>query len=227
MNNIYRITLLLGIFLLFSTYTPKDSKFKNKKVYDFFKIKEISISNTKIINENDILEKLKDVYGKNIIFIKKDSIKEPLSSVDFLEKIEVKKKYPNTIILKIFETKPIGIIFKNEKKYFLDNISKLIIFDENLTTKNLPTIFGEDAETNFLKFSELLKKNKFPNTEIKNYYFYQIGRWDLQLLDDKIIKFPETNVQKAILKSIELINREDFKKYKIIDLRLHDKIIVE
>ena len=32
-------------------------------------------------------------------------------------------------------------------------------------------------------FSELNKAN-FPHKKIKNYYFFQIGRWDLQLLDD-------------------------------------------
>jgi len=227
MKNIYRIILLLVSFFLLSTYTPKDYKITNKKVYNFFKIKEITVLNTEIINENDILKKLKDVYGKNIIFVKKDSIEKPLLTVDFLEKIEVKKKYPNTIIIKIHETKPIGILFKNEKKYFLDSMSKLIVFNKNLSTGNLPSIFGEYAQNNFLEFSKKLKKNNFPYNKIKNYYFYQIGRWDLQLLDDKIIKFPETNVQNAILKSIDLIKRGDFKKYKIIDLRLNDKIIVE
>ncbi len=227
MNNIYRIILLLVTFFFLSTYTPKNYDFKNKKEYNFFKIKEITVLNTKIIKENDILKKLKNVYGKNIIFIKKDSIEKPLIAVDFLEKIEVKKKYPNTIIIKIYETKPIGILFKNEKKYFIDSMSKLIVFNKNFSTENLPFIFGEGAQNNFLKFSKILKKNKFPYSKIKNYYFYQIGRWDLQLLDDKIIKFPETNVQNAIIKSIDLIKREDFKKYKIIDLRLNDKIIVE
>ena len=136
MNNIYRIILLLVAFFLLSTYTPKDYKITNKKVYNFFKIKEITVLNTKIINENDILKKLKDVYGKNIIFLKKDFIEKPLLTVDFLEKIEVKKKYPNTIIIKIHETKPIGILFKNEKKYFLDSMSKLIVFNKNLNTEN-------------------------------------------------------------------------------------------
>ena len=88
-------------------------------------------------------------------------VEEPLKKIDFLEKIEVKKRYPNTIVIKIYETKPIGIIFKNEKKYFLDSLSKLIVFDENLNNENLPSIFGEDAENNFLKFSKLLKENNF------------------------------------------------------------------
>ena len=72
-----------------------------------------------------------------------------------------------------------------------------------------------------------LKKNKFPNKQIKNLYYFQIGRWDLQLLDNEIIKFPHNNTDEAIIKSVELLDREDFKNYDIIDLRIDDKIIVE
>jgi len=49
----------------------------------------------------------------------------------------------------------------------------------------------------------------------------------LQLVNNKIIKFPNKNVNKAIIKSIKLLDREDFESYKIIDLRVGDKIIVE
>ena len=73
----------------------------------------------------------------------------------------------------------------------------------------------------------LLKNNNFPNQKIKSYYYYKIGRWDLQLLNDKVIKFPDSKTVEAIQKSVELLNREDFKNYNIIDLRIHDKIIVE
>ena len=48
------------------------------------------------------------------IFIKRSDIEVPLKNIDFLEKIEVKKKYPNTVIVKIYETSPIAIIYKNK-----------------------------------------------------------------------------------------------------------------
>ena len=73
----------------------------------------------------------------------------------------------------------------------------------------------------------ILKKNNFPEDKIKNFYYFQIGRWDLQLLDNKIIKFPYNDIDDAINKSIELLEHEDFKKYNIIDLRVDGKIIVE
>ena len=50
---------------------------------------------------------------------------------------------------------------------------------------------------------------------------------DLELLDNKIAKLPNNNLDEAIIKLIELLDRDDFKNYNIIDLRLDGKIIVE
>ena len=49
----------------------------------------------------------------------------------------------------------------------------------------------------------------------------------MQFLNNKIIKFPHNNIEELIIKAIELLNREDFKNYNIIDLRVDGKIIVE
>jgi len=227
MRNINKIILLLITFVLISTYAPSNLNLLLDKKDSFFKIKNIIITNNNLITENEINKKLSHIYGKNILTIDKQNLEKPLLTINFLNKIEVKKKYPNTIAVKIFETKPIGVLFKNDVKYFLDSSSNLISFDEEIEFDALPNIFGEEAEDHFLNFLNLLIKNNFQNLTIKNYYYYQIGRWDLQLFDDKIVKFPNSEIEEAIQKSIEILKREDFKKYNIIDLRIRDKIIVE
>ena len=42
-----------------------------------------------------------------------------------------------------------------------------------------------------------------------------------------MVKFPYGNIDEAIKKSIELLDRKDFENYDIIDLRIDGKIIVE
>ena len=180
-----------------------------------------------MIKKEEITKKLEHIYYKNILFVNKRSIEEPLKLIEFLEKAEVKKKYPNTIIVKVYETRPLAFFFKNNEKYFLDSLSNLIPYKKKWITGNIPTLFGQDAEKNFVKFFDLLEKNKFPKEKIKNYYYFQIHRWDLQLINDKIIKFPSIKVSKAIQDLIELLNRDDFKNYNIIDLRVPGKIVVE
>ena len=228
MKNIYKVIFLLILLTTISTYTPKNLKSSSKSENSFFKIKKIEVKNTKLVNKNFIIEKLEKIYNKNIFTINKDNISKSLMTIDFLERVNVKKKYPNTILVEVFETYPIAILIKNEKKFFLDNSSNLIAFNKEVNSNlDLPSIFGESAENYFLEFLKKLKDNNFPYEKIKNYYYYQVGRWDLQLLDDKIIKLPDNKIILAIIKSNKLLIDEEFKKYKIIDLRINDKIIVE
>ena len=227
MKKFYRIVLFFITLIFLSTFNPKELEFVSKKNDSLFKIQNIVIKNNFLIKKSEIKEKLNNIYKKNILFIKRQDIQEPLKAMNFFEKVEVKRKYPNTIIIKIFETKPVAILFKNQIKYLLDSSSNLILLKESTDFSSLPNVFGDDAESDFIFFYEQLKKNNFPNNKIKNFYYFQIGRWDLQLVNNKIIKFPHNNTNNAIIKSIELLEDQDFKNYNIIDLRVDGKIIVE
>ena len=207
MKKFYRIFLLLIIFIFLSTYSPNKFDLTLGNNSDFFMINKIVILNN--------------------LLVKKNNIKESLKEIDFLKKVEVKKKYPNTIIVKIFETKPVGVLFKDKDKYILDSSSNLISFDDDLNFDQLPNVFGDDAENNFINFLNQLKINNFPRKKIKKFYYFKIGRWDLQLANNKTIKFPYNVTNDIIKKSVELLDRKDFQNYNIIDLRVDGKIIVE
>ena len=92
---------------------------------------------------------------------------------------------------------------------------------------DLTSIFGEKAEQDFINFFDELGNNKFTKQRVKNFYYFQIGRWDLELLNNQIIKFPASKIPEAIQQSVELLARKDFGNYNIIDLRIHGKIVVE
>ena len=215
------------MLVILSTYNPKELNLALKRDNNLFNIKTIEVRNNILIETVEIEEKLINIYNKNIFLLNKKEIESPLKDISFLKKIEVKKKYPSTVIVKVYETTPTAILYKNKKKYLLDSSAKLVLTEDPINFTDLPGVFGEDAENNFLLLFKKLKKNNFPSESIKNYYYYQIGRWDLELLDNKIAKLPNNNLDEAIIKLIELLDRDDFKNYNIIDLRLDGKIIVE
>jgi len=227
MKKVYKVFLLLIALTFLTTFNPNKFYLISKKNSNFFAIENIEILNNNLIAKELVKEKLNNIYNKNIFLIDKNDIEELLKEISFFEKVKIKKKYPNAIIIKIYETSPIAIIYKNKSKYLLDTASNLIIYNENMNYEQLPSIFGENAKDNFTTFYKELKKNKFPVNLIKNYYFFQIGRWNIELSNNKIIKFPYENIKNAINKSIELIEHKDFKNYNTIDLRVDDKIIVE
>ena len=98
MKKLYRIVLLIIVLIFLSTYSPSEFNLILKKDNAFFKIQKIEITNNSLIKSGEIKEKLGKIYKKNIFLIKRKDIEDSLKEIDFLEKIEVKKKYPNTII---------------------------------------------------------------------------------------------------------------------------------
>ena len=218
---------MLAIFIFLSTYSPNKLNLTLEKNSNFFKVQKIVILNNLLVKKRNVNEKLDQIYNKNIFLIKRIDIEESLKKIDFLEKVEVRKKYPNTVIVKIFETKPVGILFKDKDRYLLDSSSNLISFEDNFNFDQLPSVFGDGAEDYFVNFLNRLKINDFPRKKIKNFYYFKIGRWDLQLVNNKTIKFPYNVSSDIIKKSVELLNRKDFQNYNIIDLRVDGKIIVE
>ena len=227
MRKFYSILLLLLTLILLTTYNPSEMELISNKSNSLFDIKNIKIINNEKINQDVIEKKLKKIYGKNIFFIKTSEIEKVIRNITYLQSIEVKKKYPNTLIVKVFETSPLAILLKNSDYYILDSGANLILINaDSVTNYNYPHIFGKNSEKYFLNFLQLLKKNNFPIIDIKSYYYFQIGRWDLQLKDGLLIRLPNNMIKNAIEKSIELLNKDDFKNYEVIDLRINGRIIV-
>ena len=152
MKKIYRITILLAIFVFLTTYSPNKFNVSSKKKNHFFEIQNIIIINNHLIDKIKIIEKLTQINNENILFINRNDIEKSLQSIEFLDKIEVKKKYPNTIIIKVYETKPVAILFKDNSKYLLDSSSNLISYNKKFYSENLPNVFGEGAEKDFMIF---------------------------------------------------------------------------
>jgi len=227
MKKFYKISLLAISLVFLTTYNPNKFKENLENNSTFLKIEKIIISNNFLVKEEEIISKIKPLYNKNILLIKRKDIEESLENINFLKKIEVKKKYPHTLIVKIFETKPVGIMFKDKQEYLLDSSANLIEIENKNDFVGLPFIIGNGAENNIINFLDLLKMNKFPIKNIKNFSYFKIGRWDVELLDNRTIKFPNNIDSKIIKKTNELLSRKDFQNYKIIDLRIDGKIIVE
>ena len=97
------IAILLLIVL--TSYNPK-----NKISITKFNLKEIKIENNFLLEENDLKRSLIPIYNKNLIFLKNSEIKEILMRNSFIDSYNLKKKYPDTLKIEIFEKKPIAII---------------------------------------------------------------------------------------------------------------------
>ena len=215
--------LIIGLLLLFlfSTYNIKF----NKTFFSNLQIKKITIENNKIIKDKEIKEKLSFLYETNFFFLRTKTIEKKLREIQFIESYQIKKIYPNNLIIKITEKKPIAIIQKSKQKKYFTVRGDLIDFRKIKKFEDLPTVFGDGKS--FSTFYMNLKNINFPFKEIKTFYLFESKRWDLLTLKNQLIKLPINNYNKSLLNFISLKDQANFEKYKIFDYRIKDQLILK
>ena len=214
--------LLIFFFINFTSYNFNIQK-KNTSI--IFPIKEIIILNTLVIESDYLKDELEFLRKTSLFFLKKEKIAKIIDTHDFISSIQLKKKYPNTLIILVSEQVPIATVINKKKKYYLTKEGKKINFKELKVFEGLPSIFGNHK--NFSSLYSKLQKNNFNISTIKAFYYFETGRWDVVLKDNRIIKLPEINHDKVIIEMDSILNNSNFSKYKIFDYRIKNQLILQ
>tara|TARA_Y100001970_G_C14225809_1_gene855594 strand:- start:1031 stop:1690 length:660 start_codon:yes stop_codon:yes gene_type:complete len=214
---------LLGLIILLiflTTYSPNFDLSLN----DDLKIKNIEIKNNSIIKSDEIHRKINFLYKENLLFLKNNDIEKSLSRFDFIESFSIKKKYPNTLKIFIVEKKPIAVLQNKKEKFYISDKGSLIIFKNIEEFSKLPTVFGNGKH--FYSLFRDLKSIQFPIELVKSFYFFESGRWDLLLQDEKVIKLPIKNYIISLRSFMELQKNNNLYNHQIFDFRIEDQLIL-
>ena len=215
-----RLLIGLILFLLLGTYNIQS----DFKILPKLNIEKIILENNDIVDETLLKRKLSFLYGENIIFFSNNEIAKKLDNLDFIESFEIKRIYPNKIIIKIFKKKPIAILQNKKNKFYYTNNGDVINFIKIEKFDNLPIVFGDKKNFSILYKT---KRNKFSIRSNKNFYFFEINRWDLTTKKDQIIKLPIQGYDESLLNFIELDKRDNFDKFKLFDYRINNQLILK
>lgn len=218
-----KIYFYVTTFLLLSTFLNKDS-FGLKEQ---FLIKKLNIITDSLEVKNQILKNTGSLFDKNIFFINEKEILNKLKSLNFLEKIYIKKKYPSTLIINAKITDIFAVTFLKEKKYFVGRNNEFILAKELNYEKKLPIIFGKFKISEFLDLKKNLQKKNIDEKNISKYYFHKNKRWDLHYSNNIIIKLPRENLDSAFQILNEFKNNYKIKPNSIVDLRISNRIILQ
>ena len=218
-----KIYFYLISFLFLSTISNNHYVNGFKKNFLINKI-DIQIDRTylkKIISQN-----AKFLLNNNIFSINSEILKNKFNKLNYLENIEIKKKYPSTIIIKANKTEYLAETFIEEKKYFVGRNGKFISAEYHDHKNSLPMIFGTFKIKDFLKLQSDLNRNNINLKKIKKYYYHKNKRWDLYLDKEIILMLPSNNLNDEIkiFKKYNLNN--EIKIKTTIDLRIPNRIII-
>ncbi|MDB4226651.1 FtsQ-type POTRA domain-containing protein [Candidatus Pelagibacter sp.] len=214
------IIYLLFLFILSTT----SAKFINDQNVLSSSVSKINITGLSERKNLEILDNLNNFLYESIFVISKDKIKKILGKHNIIQEFSIKKIYPSTLNIEIKPTKFIARV-SNNGQYLVGANGKLI--EDKNNNELLPYIFGEFNSLNFLSFKQNIEKSIFSFSNLKTLYFFPSGRWDILTDNDILIKLPQEYIVTSLNLSKKLIDNNNFKDNKFIDLRVKNHLVTK
>ena len=213
-----KIIFYISLVIILGTFNNK-----NLKNFDLPKINMVNIEGIEF-NDNEYLKIINLIKLNNLLSIQKSQIKEILNSNNLIEEYEVFKRYPSSLEIKIEKTNFLASTNINGKNYLVGSNGKLINTKDY--SQNLPFIFGNFETEKFLEFKNIILQTDFKYNNIKNFYYFPSGRWDMEMNSGVLIKLPITGIKESLNLSIDLLEDKEFSNIKILDIRQKNQIII-
>ena len=211
---------LLFLFILSTT----SAKFINDQNTLSSSVSKINITGLSERKNLEILNNLNNILYKSIFVISKDEIKKILEKHNIIQEFSIKKIYPSTLKIEIKPTKFIARV-SNNGQYLVGANGKLI--EDRNNSELLPYIFGEFNSQHFLSFKQNIEKSIFSFSNLKTLYFFPSGRWDILTDNDILIMLPQEHLVTSLNLSKKLIDNDNFKDNKFIDLRVTNHLVTK
>ena len=212
-----KIIFYISLIIILGTFNNK-----NIKNFDFPKINMVNIEGIEL-NDNEYFKIMSLIKLNNLLSIQKSQIKEIFNSNNLIEEYEVFKRYPSSIEIKIEKTNFLASTNINGKNYLVGSNGKFINTKDY--SQNLPFIFGNFETEKFLEFKNIILQTDFKYNNIKNFYYFPSGRWDIEMISGVLIKLPITGIKESLNLSINLLEDKEFSNIKILDIRQKNQIV--
>ena len=209
-------------FYIFLIFLLSSINNYNLNISNFFKIKNIVVNGMSNDKNLKVESNLNFLLGENIFFLK-DNIYNYFDKNNDVKNFNVKKLYPNSLEITITESKPICIILDNGKEIFLGDNGKILKAKQDYI--NLLKVYGSSNIDQIFRLLKTLKKSSLNSKNIKSITFFKSNRFDLNLNDKKVIKFPINYNDSVLEYAYKILQDDNFVDAKIIDLRIDNKII--
>jgi len=216
-----KIIIYLLFLLILSTTSAKLINDQNKLSSSISKINITGLSERKNL---EIFNNLNNLLYKSIFVINEDEIRKILEKHNIIQEFSIKKIYPSKLNIEIKPTKFVARVFNNGQ--YLVGANGKLIEDKN-SNEILPYIFGEFNSQQFLSFKQNIEKSIFSFSNLKTLYFFPSGRWDILTDNDILIKLPQVHMVASLNLSKKLIDKDNFKYDKLIDLRVKNHLVTK
>ncbi len=132
--NIKRLLLLFLFFCIIAVMPLVYSS--------FFEIKAIHVKGNKTISSEKIIRALNGYYGKNLLTVKQEQVKQNITSSMPVEEVKIEYKLPSTLIVNVKEREISAAIQYLNGFVLIDSKGFVVRFEQKLGNYSLPIVTG-------------------------------------------------------------------------------------
>lgn len=181
-------------------------------------------------HKEDVMRVLNIAQGMPILEVNLDEVRSRIAELPWIKSVRVERHLPASLYIRVEEKTPIAV-WQNKGKYFPLDETGAPINDNKTVLSNLILVVGKDAPAHTTDLINGL--SRYPHLAPLVRSAVRVGerRWNLILFDIEkgtVIYLPESQIEGALkrLQSLHKTQQILDKDFKVIDLRLNDRLIV-
>lgn len=193
--------------------------------HPYLKVGQIFVEGNERIQVTEVISKIENPVGKNILFYNTKKQEKKLLETDTIEKAEVTKKFPKVINIKISEIYPEFYIEDDDKVTYLSN--KVSVLEDDKLSKNLKDSLiriniNQASDEGIKEFSQDADYKEFIDKVKKTSYMDSISELNLEnkahigiIVKDIVVDFGNMDeityklgLLESILKDVESKNQD-------------------
>jgi len=215
--------IFLALLVFLTTFNPELPLVK----LGFFIIKTVNVSGSKNTDSEKIKKQFNFLVNTSILSIDHKKIDELVSQNEWINFINLNKKFPSTVQVQIVEHEPF-VVWKKGNNNLIITKQFTLVEKFNLTSySNQIQAKGNLNVQDFKNLYIALNNNNFDLSNVVSFDFINSERWDLFLKGNKKIMLGRYDYNQQIANLNKILIQLKDEKITYIDLRLKNKIFVK
>ena len=193
-----------------------------------FRIAAVSLSGAKEVSREEVLTIAGVTGNASLLFLDADAARAKLMANPWIGDAAVLKLYPDRLQISVTERQAFALWQKDGRvSVIADDGTVLEPFVEGRYI-GLPVVIGKGAERNAKEFLDALGRYPDVRTLVRASILVADRRWNLRLLNGIDVRLPETDVDGALKRLLQLDRDKKLltRDITVVDLRLPDRVTV-
>ena len=191
-----------------------------------FEFKEINFINLNYLSEKTLYDKIDFNNNKNFFKLNLEDLKKKILTINEIKSVKIEKKISGILDIYIQEEKPSFIWEIEGAKSMINMEGKILNFSKKVNL-DLLLIKGEKANLEIKNFWMKIEPYNSIVESLKSIEYINKYRWNINLFNNILIKFPENKIEDSIKIIAEIIEKNTYPNYKVFDMRVSERIFVK